>query len=127
MKFFIYLTDVEPDTGPHVYIRGSHANIPWSLRGDGRKSDEAVKAAGLWNNDQEITSPARKLMAVHSNGLHKGKTPIFSDRLGVENVHPISLLGMQYETPSFEPTELTKARFAEMPWVLRRYKLAVKG
>ena len=125
LKFFIYLTDVKPDTGPHVYIRGSHANIPWSLRGDGRKSDEAVKAAGLWNNVQEITAPAGTLMAVDSIGLHKGKTPISSDRLALENEYATSLFGMQYETPSFEPTRLTKQRFMEMPWVLQRYKSAV--
>jgi hypothetical protein len=126
LKFFIYLTDVEPDTGPHVYIRGSHANIPWSLRGDGRKSDEAVKAAGLWNNVQEITAPAGTLMAVDSIGLHKGKTPISSDRLALESEYATSLFGVHYETPNFEPTDLTKARFAGMPWVLQRYKSAVK-
>ena len=127
LKFFIYLTDVEPDTGPHVYIRGSHANIPWSLRGDGRKSDEAVKAAGLWDDVQEITAPAGTLMAVDTIGLHKGKTPISSDRLALENEYATSLFGMDYETPVFAPTELTKQRYKEMPWILQRYKKAVQG
>ena len=121
LKFFIHLTDVEPDTGPHVYIRGFHADVPWSLQGDGRKSDEAVKAAGLWNNVHEITAPAGTLLAVDSIGLHKGKTPISSDRLALENEYATSLFGVHYETPSFEPTELTRERYEAMPWVLQRY------
>jgi len=125
LKFFIYLTDVKPDTGPHVYIRGSHASIPWSLRGDGRKSDEAVKAAGLWNEVQEITAPAGTLMAVDTIGLHKGKTPISSDRLALENEYATSLFGVDYEIPAFTPTELTRQRFAAMPWALQRYAKAI--
>ena len=103
LKFFIYLTDVEPDTGPHMYIRGSHANIPWSLRGDGRKNDEAVKAAGLWKNVQEITAPAGTLMAVDSIGLHKGKTPISSDRLALESEYATSLLEFITKPPILNP------------------------
>ncbi len=127
LKFFIYLTDVKPDTGPHVYIRGTHKDLPWSLRGDGRKSDEAVKATGLWNEVQEITAPGGTLMAVDTIGLHKGKTPITADRLALENEFATSLFGMHYEIPSFAPTELTKQRFTEMPWVLQRYRSSVSG
>ncbi len=127
LKFFIYLTDVKPDTGPHVYIRGSHTDIPWSLRGDGRKSDEAVKTAGLWNEVQEITAPGGTLMAVDTIGLHKGKTPISSDRLVLENEYATSLFGMDYEIPEFTPTELTKERYLAMPWILQRYEKAING
>ncbi len=127
LKFFIYLTDVKPDTGPHVYIRGSHADIPWSLRGDGRKSDEAVKTAGLWNEVQEITAPGGTLMAVDTIGLHKGKTPISSDRLALENEYATSLFGMDYEIPEFTPTELTKERYLAMPWILQRYAKAMQS
>ncbi len=126
LKFLIYLTDVKPDTGPHVYIRGTHKDLPWSLRGDGRKSDEAVKAAGLWSEVQEITAPAGTLMAVDTIGLHKGKTPISWDRLALENEFATSLFGTNYELPNFVPTELTKARYWAMPWVLYRYHESVE-
>lgn len=125
LKFFIYLTDVKPDTGPHVYVRGSHKDLPWSLRGDGRKSDEAVKAAGLWHQVKEITAPAGTLMAVDTIGLHKGQTPVAADRLALENEFATSLFGMDYELPCFVPTQLTKDRFAAMPWVLQRYQSAI--
>lgn len=122
LKYFIYLTDVTPDTGPHVYIKGSHRRIPWSLRGDGRKSDDAVRAAGLWENVTELTGPAGTVMAVDTIGLHKGKTPVTSDRLALENEFSTSLFGADYERPQFTPTELTRTRFAQMPYVLGRYR-----
>ena len=125
LKFFIYLTDVTPDTGPHVYVRGSHRSIPWSLRADGRIADETVQKAGLGHEIQELAGPPGTLLAVDTIGLHKGKTPISGDRLALENEFATSLFGMDYERPSFTPTELTRDRYMRMPWVLQRYRDAV--
>ena len=125
LKFFMYLTDVDTNTGTHVYVRGSHRRIPWSLRADGRMTDDAVRAAGLWDNVTELTGPAGTIMAVDTIGLHKGKTPITSDRLALENEFSTSLFGMDYERPTFEPTELVRRRFAQMPYVLQRYSDAL--
>ncbi len=127
LKYFIYLTDVTSDTGPHVYLKGSHRRIPWSLRQDGRMTDEAVRAAGLWGNVTELTGPAGTLMAVDTIGLHKGKTPVASDRLALENEFSTSLFGITYELPAFSPTELTRQRYLGMPYVLQRYDRAVTG
>lgn len=125
LKYFIYLTDVTPETGPHVYIKGSHRRIPWSLRGDGRKTDDAVRAAGLWDNVTELTGPAGTIMAVDTIGLHKGKTPTSGDRLALENEFSTSLFGADYERPRFTPTDLTRTRVAQMPFVLDRYRLSI--
>lgn len=127
LKYFIYLTDVTTDTGPHVYLKGSHRRIPWSLRQDGRMTDEAVRAAGLWGNVTELTGPAGTIMAVDTIGLHKGKTPEASDRLALENEFSTSLFGISYELPSFTPTELVRQRYLGMPYVLQRYARAVAG
>ena len=127
LKFFMYLTDVEPDTGPHVYVRGSHRRIPWSLRADGRIDDAAIRSAGLWGDVRELTGPAGTIMAVDTIGLHKGKTPISADRLAIENEFATSLFGMDYEQPKFVPSELVRERFAQMPWVLQRYSASVTG
>jgi hypothetical protein len=127
LKFFIYLTDVTPETGPHVYLKGSHKDIPWSLRGDGRKSDEAVRKAGLWSNVTELCGPAGTIMGVDTIGLHKGKTPLAGDRLALENEFSTSLFGMDYERPRFAPTDLVRERYAAMPWVLQRYADAIRG
>ena len=125
LKFFIYLTDVTPDTGPHVYVRGSHRNIPWSLRADGRITDEAVQNAGLGAEITELNGPAGTLLAVDTIGLHKGKTPISGDRLALENEFATSLFGMDVGKPLFTPTELTRDRYMRMPWILQRYRDAV--
>lgn len=127
LKFFIYLTDVTPETGPHVYLRGSHRGIPRALRGDGRKSDQAVRDAGLWGNVTELCGPAGTIMAVDTIGLHKGKTPISGDRLALENEFATSLFGMDYERPRFAPTDLVRRRYESMPWVLQRYADSIEG
>jgi hypothetical protein len=127
LKFFIYLTDVTPDTGPHVFVRGSHRRIPWSLRADGRMTDDAVREAGLGEDIVELTGPAGTLMAVDTIGLHKGKTPVAGDRLALENEFATSLFGMDYGRPAFAPTDLTRDRYLRMPWVLQRYRNAVIG
>lgn len=126
LKFFIYLTDVTETTGPHVYLRGSHEEIPRSLRADGRKTDEAVKEAGLWHEVRELAGPAGTLMAVDTIGLHKGKTPIDGDRLALEIECATSLFGADYERPAFTPTALMRERFAAMPWVLQRYASSIR-
>lgn len=126
LKFFIFLTDVTPETGPHVYLKGSHRKIPWHLRKDGRITDDAVKTAGLWENVVELYGPAGTVMAVDTIGLHKGKTPTAGDRLALESEFSTSLFGNEYERPSFVPTELVRQRFAEMPWVLQRYADSVQ-
>ena len=127
LKFFIYLTDVTPETGPHVYLKGSHLGVPRYLRGDGRKTDEAVRAAGLWDNVTEICGPAGTLMAVDTIGLHKGKTPISGDRLALENEFATSLFGTDYVVPSFSPTALTAQRVSDFSWVFQRYSSAIKA
>ena len=126
LKFFIYLTDVTPENGPHVYLKGSHRKIPRRLRGDGRKTDDAVRQSGLWENVVELTGPAGTLMAVDTIGLHKGKTPLTGDRLALENEFATSLFGADYELPTFSPTQLTRNRFHEMPWIFQRYEASVR-
>ena len=125
LKFFMYLTDVDTNTGTHVYLKGSHRHIPWALRADGRMTDDAVRAAGLWENVTELHGQAGTIMAVDTIGLHKGKTPVTADRLALENEFSTSLFGMDYECPHFAPSDLVRQRFAEMPWVLQRYAPAI--
>ena len=127
LKFFMYLTDVDTNTGTHVYLKGSHKKIPWSLRADGRMTDDAVRAAGLWDNVTELHGAAGTIMAVDTIGLHKGKTPITSDRLALENEFSTSLFGMDYERPMFQPTDLVRRRYMAMPWVLQRYSEALSA
>ena len=42
LKFFIYLTDVDSNTGPHVYVKKSNKVLPKYITADGRYSDNLI-------------------------------------------------------------------------------------
>ena len=73
IKFFFYLTDVDTDTGPHCYVKGSHKRLPPSLLKDGRIEDAEIQRTFSKNNMIEICGKRGTIMAVDTRGLHKGK------------------------------------------------------
>ena len=76
LKFFVYITDVYKDTGPHVYIPNTaRKNIPSFVYHSGRYSDEEIKKNGL--QSREIIGQAGTLIVADTQNLHKG-TPIHS-------------------------------------------------
>jgi hypothetical protein len=122
VKFFVYLTDVEKENGPHVYIKGTHRKVPRSLATDGRKTDDLVRNAGLWDQVVELTGPAGTMLAVDTVGLHKGMPPQSGDRLVLQVEYATSLFGATPDFPVFEPTDLASSRYASMPRLLQRWK-----
>lgn len=80
LKFFIYLTDVDENTGPHVYVKGTHNKIPSYINKDGRYTDEHVCKHDE-KNIVEITGKAGSIIAVDTRGLHKGKELEEGERL----------------------------------------------
>lgn len=85
LKFFIYLTDVDTDTGPHTFIAGSQqtGGIPDSMlrKGYSRLTDEEVE--GHYGNERviEFVAPRGTIIAEDTRGLHKGKHVAKGDRL----------------------------------------------
>lgn len=73
IKFFFYVTDVDTDTGPHCYVKGSHKRLPSSLLKDGRIEDAEIEKVFSKNNMIEICGRKGTIMAVDTRGLHKGK------------------------------------------------------
>jgi hypothetical protein len=96
LKFFVYLTEVTPETGPHCYVRGSHRNIPPALRRDGRLSDEEVAAAYNAQDRIEIAGPRGSILAVDTAGLHKGKLLSQGTRLILQLEFAANLYGAPY-------------------------------
>jgi hypothetical protein len=121
LKFFVYLTDVGPENGPHTVVRGTHKHIPKSLRMDGRQTDDAVKAAGLWDRAISLSGPAGTMMAVDTVGLHKGLPPVAGDRCVLQVEFATSLFGAPVDYPVFTPSPLAAARYREMPKILQRW------
>jgi hypothetical protein len=80
LKFFIYLTDVTENTGPHVYVKGTNNSIPKYIKQDGRYTDEFI-TENDGKNIVEITGKAGSIIAVDTRGLHKGKELEEGERL----------------------------------------------
>jgi hypothetical protein len=121
LKFFVYLTDVGPDNGPHTVVQGTHRSLPQSLRKDGRQTDDAVREAGLWDQVISLSGPAGTMMAVDTAGLHKGLPPVADDRCVLQVEFATSLFGAPVDYPVFTPSALAAERYKHMPQVLQRW------
>jgi hypothetical protein len=109
IKFFIYLTDVDTNSGPHCFISSSHKNKPKHLRQDRRFSDKEIHEN--YNSSQviEICGQQGTIAAVDTSGIHKGKLPINKDRLIVQLEFTNSFFGQKTAKPKL-PLPL-KSRF----------------
>jgi ectoine hydroxylase-related dioxygenase (phytanoyl-CoA dioxygenase family) len=85
LRFFISLTDVGPDNGPHCFIKGSHRTgaIPQELLKLGyvRHSDETIVRTYGKESYCEFTGARGTIVAEDSRGFHKGKMLTSGDRL----------------------------------------------
>lgn len=80
LKVFIYLNDVDTDTGPHCYVKGSHKLKPKALLSDGRKSDDAIN--GYYSDKvTELHGTRGTIIFVDTRGFHKGKPVVNGHRL----------------------------------------------
>jgi hypothetical protein len=86
LKFFFYLTDADADSGPHVYVVGSHRRR--SLKHQltllvGHRADEIV---GIYGRDSllTITGPAGKGFVEDPFGFHMGTVLNQAPRLMME-------------------------------------------
>jgi hypothetical protein len=85
LRYFIYLTDVTSESGPHCFIKGTHraGAIPQHLLRQGytRIKDDVI--FDLYGKDAccEFTGLRGTIIAEDSRGLHKGKMLTRGDRL----------------------------------------------
>lgn len=88
LKFFVYITDVDKDSGPHVFVRGSHKPHPQSKalrnRGMVQYSDEDIYNHYPADRIFELIGKKGTLFVADTRGFHKGKTPIKNHRLILE-------------------------------------------
>lgn len=107
VKLFVYLTDVDADSGPHAMIPGTHRARPDAMWADGRRTDEAVSKSGLLDKEVRITGKSGTLFLVDTSALHKGVHPNNNARLLAQVQYTNSLFGKS--TPS-STRILTQAR-----------------
>lgn len=77
-KLFVYLTDVGPEGGPHVYVPGSSGSR--ECLEDRRYSDEEVERHH-GNKAVSLCAEAGSAFLVNTYGLHKGLAPKSSERM----------------------------------------------
>jgi hypothetical protein len=78
-KIFFYLTDVDEDGGPHVFVKGSHRSRRLST---GRALPDAEVAAAFSTADTvTMTGPAGSWFLGDTYGVHKGALPRRGRRL----------------------------------------------
>ncbi len=106
LKFFVYLTDVTEDNGPHCFVVGSHRRkgIPDRLlsRGYARLTDEEVAQCYPSERLIKFVAPRGTIIAEDTRGLHKGKEVFTGDRLLLQLQFSNSLFGATYEPSRIE-------------------------
>jgi hypothetical protein len=78
-KLFIYLTDVDEASGPHVFMRGSHRSA--KLDTGKAMTDQAIHDAFGAENEIRMTGPAGTWFLADTFGFHKGALPRTGNRL----------------------------------------------
>jgi len=85
IRYFIYLTDVTADSGPHCFVKGTHRTgaIPEELLNLGYVRHRDERILEIYGNDayREFIGPRGTIIAEDSRGFHKGKPLRKGDRL----------------------------------------------
>lgn len=124
LKVFVFLTDVDERTGPHVYVVGTHRSSPARFRADGRHADAAVLPA-FGDAVRTITGPRGTIFVADTRGLHKGQHLESGHRLVFQTEYATSLFGNGYTRPTIErPTDIFMDMRNRFPFAFARFQLA---
>ena len=115
LKFFIYLTDVTPETGPHVFVAGSHRRKPAALRQDRRFEDQEVAAHYSAEAIRTVCGPRGTIFAADTRALHKGQPVVRGERLVLQVEFAISKFGQNYRNVEVSWSRLQGYGFTRMP------------
>lgn len=100
VKLFVYLTDVDEKSGPHIYVQGSH-RTGMGLRARAYDLAEVEKTFGK-NAAKTVTGERGTAFMADTTGIHRGKPPAERPRLMLIaqysllpvfafNYHPVTL------------------------------------
>ncbi len=124
LKLFTYLTDVGPENGPHVYVRGSHRALPAPLRADRRFSDAEVLEHYGEGDIVSVTGPRGSMFFADTRGLHKGANSTVGNRLVFQLEYATSLFGAPVAGLAIhDPHPELLTAVADLPATYRRFDL----
>lgn len=120
VKLFIYLTDVGPNNGPHIYV--SHSSPSPALRQIRRYTDEEVVDAFGASRVMELTGRAGEGFLEDTFGIHKGQPVAEGTRLIFQAVYSMFPLPYGPKAPvmAAKGVKLDDGTFPD-PWVNRLY------
>lgn len=82
LKIFFYISDVDIDSGAHIYIQKTHSHVkPKAFRTSKRYTDEELLNFFGEENKIVFTGPAGTIFAEDTMGFHRGTTPKTGNRL----------------------------------------------
>ncbi|MCB2078724.1 MAG: phytanoyl-CoA dioxygenase family protein [Novosphingobium sp.] len=118
VKLFVYLTPVDENTGPHVYVRGSaNDNKLAEIR---RFDDAEVSTAFGADNIIPLTGKAGTGLIEDTFGIHKGQPVLSGERLMFQAVYSLSPLFYGPAKPLLSASELPPGLRID-PWINRRF------
>lgn len=103
VKLFVYLTDVTAETGPHVFVDGSHVvDRMTQIR---RYEDEEVAAAFGAEKIVQLEGTAGTAFLENTYGMHRGVPPITGPRLIFQPLYALRPLVYGPRTPPIRAAE----------------------
>ena len=121
IKIFVYLTDINEETGPHCFVAKSHKSkgIPWKLlkRGYARIEDHEVAEVYKPEDVLTMTGPKGTLLAEDTRGLHKGLHLKHGERLIFQIQYSNSLFATSSKKFNVKPSAVT----ADLDVAMRSY------
>lgn len=104
-KLFIYLTDVNEDSGPHVYVRKtSQSPLFRKIR---RYSDTEIESTFGKENVMRFTDTKGAAFVVDTYGFHKGLLPKSNNRLLLQIQYSLHPIGVE----KYEPIEIKNSPY----------------
>lgn len=120
IKLFVYLTDVDEDNGPHIYVRRSaKAERANAIR---RYQDEEVETLFPRSDIVTMTGKAGSAFLENTFGLHKGQPVREGQRLIFQAVYSMLPLPYGPKSPVIDRAEAERVAGMELdPYVNRVY------
>jgi hypothetical protein len=92
LKVFVYVTDVDDDTGPHSIVRGTHRHLPAAFR-EPRRYDDADVLERFGDDVIEVCGPRGTVFVADTRALHRGRRLVRGHRLVFQLECTTSLFG----------------------------------
>mgnify|MGYP001486375786 CR=1 FL=1 len=101
LKFFVYLTDVNENDGPHCYIEGTHKvfSKPYKLikKGYKRINDDEIFSYFDKKKERKLTGKKGTIFVGDSSAFHKGLNPKENLRVMLSIEYCNSLFGAKVD------------------------------